>query len=119
MWVTMYSVPVDVKDSAMSGLLIEALASESYRTVTETVYYDLFQNRYNSGGNEESAEMFDIVSDSVVFDTCRIFADSLKCFSQFRDTVVATDDKASWTGNYAANSGTWKKNITALISQIG
>lgn len=119
MWVTMYSVPVDVKDSAMSGLLIEALASEAYRTVTETVYYDLFQNRYNSGGNEDSAEMFDIVSDSVVFDTSRIFADSLKCFSQFRDTVVATDDKASWTGNYAANSGTWKKNITSLISQIG
>lgn len=119
MWVTMYSVPIDVKDPALSGLLIEALASESYRTVTETVYYDLFQTRYNSGGNEDSAEMFDIVSDSVVFDTSRIFADSIKCFSQFRDTVVATDAEASWTGNYSSNSGTWKKNITALISQIG
>ena len=116
-WVTMYSVPIDVKDPALSGLLIEALASEAYRTVTETVYYNLFQIRYNSGGNEDSAEMFDIVSDSVVFDTSRIFSDALQCFAQFRNTVV--NPEGSWSVNYSANSGTWKKNVTKLIALVG
>lgn len=116
MWVTMYSVPVDVKDPAMSGLLIEALASESYRTVTEEIYYNLFQTRYNSGGNEDSAEMFDIVADSVVFDTSRIFADALKCFAEFRNAIV--NPEASWSSTYT-NAKTWRQNITSLIAKIG
>lgn len=117
LWVTMFSVPVDVADSAMSGFLMEALASESYRTVTAEVYYNIFQARYNSVGNKDSAEMFDIVSDSVVFDTGRIFADALKCFALFRTAI--NDPDGQWSTVYATNLPALKGYITSLIATIG
>lgn len=117
MWVTMFSIPIDVKDTALSGLLMEALASEAYRSVTDTVYYNLFQTRYNSTGNEDSAEMFDIVSDSVVFDTSRIFADALKSFAVFRNAV--NDPEQNWSSTYSSQSTNLKGNVTSLIALIG
>ena len=116
-WVTMWTAPIDVKDKAMSGLLLEALGSEAYRTVTDEIYYNLFQTRYNSGGNENSAEMFDIVSDSVVFDASRIFQKDMGCFGAFRTAIQ--DPEGSWTSVYDANKGIWRGNLTSLIAKIG
>ena len=116
-WVTMWTAPIDVKDKAMSGLLLEALGSEAYRTVTDEIYYNLFQTRYNSGGNEDSAEMFDIVSDSVVFDASRIFQKDMGCFGAFRTAIQ--DPESSWTSVYDSNYKTWKGNLTSLIAKIG
>lgn len=117
LWVSMFSIPVDVKDQAMSGLFMEALASEAYRTVTGEVYYNIFQTRYNSGGNENSAEMFDIVSDSVVFATERMFADALKSFGVFRTAI--NDPQGNWTAVYSGGIDSWKGYITSLIATIG
>lgn len=117
MWVSLFSVPVDVKDQSLSGLLMEALASEGYRTITPEIYYNLFQMRYNSGDNQDSAEMFDIVSDSVVFDPSRVFADAFGSFASFRNSVI--DPQSNWASTYAGENETWQKKLTSLIAFIG
>lgn len=116
-WVTMYSVPVDAKDTFMSGMVLEGLGSYSYRKLSDTVYYDIFQSRYMASENADSAGMFDLVSKSVVFDSGRFFADQLGMFSVFRDGVNSTAD--SWTNIFGNNSGNWKTKIDGLYSKIG
>ncbi|MBQ7347157.1 MAG: hypothetical protein IJW55_04300 [Clostridia bacterium] len=116
LWVSMFSIPVDAKDFTMSGVILEALGSEAYRTVTDEVYYNLFQMRYN-GLDSDSAKMFDIVSDSVVCDTARFFAVDLGMFAQFRNGVNSTS--GSWTDIYNTNSSSWSQKVTDLYGKIG
>lgn len=117
LWVTLYSIPRDASNAAESGMILEALGSEGYRTMSDEIYYNLFQIRYNSSAEKDSADMFDLVSDSVVFDIVRPFADKLAMFASFRNGVI--DSTANWTSIYGAQSGTWKSNVTSLFATVG
>ena len=115
-YVSMFSIPVDVKNTDMSSLILEALGSEAYRTVSDEVYYNLFQKRYN-GASEDSARMFDLVSESVVFDTSRFFCDELGLFQQFRNGVSNTE--GNWSTIYASNKDTWIQRLNNLAGKVG
>lgn len=115
-WVTVYSVPVDASDMNMSGVILEALASEAYRTVSDEIYYNMFQIRYN-GADEDSAKMFDIVSDSVVFDTARFFPDALGLFAQFR--LGVNDVSGNWSTIYGGAKDSWTEKIQKLYADVG
>lgn len=114
-WVTMYSVPNDVRSKEMSGMILEALASEAYRTVTDEIYYNLFQRRYNGSGGGASAEMFDILSDSVVFDSARMFADGLGMFGQFR--LAINDPTGNWSTVYSSNIDAWTTKVANIYEK--
>lgn len=116
MWVTKYSIPIDVKDNSMSGMIMEGLASDSYRNISDEIYYDHFQIRYNSAADVDSARMFDIVSDSVVFDTARMFMTEIKIFSKFRSGVNSIDQ--NWTSIYEGNKEGWETSLTTLTNKI-
>ncbi len=124
-WVSMFSIPADAKNKDESGMIMEALASEGYRGITDVVYYNLFKKRYSTASGADSAAMFDLVSDSVVFDGARMFADKLKMFGAFRNGVggVGTDPNVititSWPSIYASNVDVWKGNLISLIAAIG
>ena len=124
-YVSMFSIPADARKSDESGLIMEALASEGYRGVTDIVYYNLFKTRYSSSNGVDSAGMFDLVSDSVVFDSARMFADKLAMFATFRNAVGGVGEdpnvitKLSWPTVYAANEDIWKSGLISLISSIG
>ncbi|MBQ3639126.1 MAG: hypothetical protein II955_01240 [Clostridia bacterium] len=118
LWVGMYSIPADAKNFSESAMILEALASEGYRTVTDEIYYTLFQIRYNSTDNVNSAEMFDVVSDSIVFDTARSFADHLQSmFAAFRNGV--TDEAASWSSVYGSGHPAWNPRVISLFAILG
>lgn len=114
-WVTVYSIPVDVANREMSCIILEALGSEAYRTVSDEIYYDLFKIRYN-GTDENTARMFDLVSDSVVFDAARFFPDALKMYSLFRNGVVKTS--GNWSTIYGGGFSTWNDRIKQLYLDI-
>ena len=118
MWVTYYSVPTDAPDFSFSGAGTEALASDGYRRTTPTFYEQAFQLRYLE--TEQNAKMFDILHETLVFDTVRFFADQVKgsasLFSAFRN--AATSSSGSWTTIYDANSSAWKSSITAIMDQM-
>ncbi len=119
-WVTMFSVPVDAQSKEMSGMILEGLGSESYRSLTDVIYENTFKMKYNTDGQRDSAEMFDIVSDSVVFDTCRFFADQLTgMFAAFR---MGVSDKVNadgtWSTVYASYKDTWPTLIENMYEKV-
>ena len=71
----LFVLPIDVKDVEFSGLITEALCAESYRTVVPT-YYDVVLKTKTSR-DEESAEMIDIIRDSLTFDLGYLCSTSL------------------------------------------
>ena len=72
---TMYCIPIDAKNSAMSGAVLECMASEAYRNVTPALFETAFKYQYSN--NPHDAELFEIIRDNVVFDISRPFFDSL------------------------------------------
>jgi len=54
------SIPIDVKNVNMSAAVLEAMAAESYRKVTEEYYEVVLKGRYTQ--DEESKEMLDIIN---------------------------------------------------------
>ena len=85
---TLYGIPVDAKDPAMSAAILECLASESYRTVSPALFEVALKVKY--AGDDDVSEMYDIIRDSAVFDIGRIFNDSLesKTYSLFRSALI-------------------------------
>ena len=100
----------------MATLMLEALGSEAYRIVSDEVYYSLFQQRYN-GTDENSARMFDLVSDSVVFDTVRFFNDELGFMASFRKGVA--DANGNWKNIYDGEHVKWADKLANLAAKIG
>ena len=72
---TMYCIPIDAKDSAMSGAVLECMASEAYRHVTPALFETSFKYQYSK--NSYDADIFEIIRANVVFDISRPFFDSL------------------------------------------
>ncbi len=72
---TMYCIPIDAKSTAMSGAVLECMASEAYRNVTPALFETAFKYQYSK--NPHDAELFEIIRDNVVFDISRPFFDSL------------------------------------------
>ena len=72
---TMYCIPVDAKNTAKSGAVLECMASEAYRNVTPALFDTAFKYQYSK--NPYDAELFEIIRDNVVFDISRPFFDSL------------------------------------------
>lgn len=113
-WVTMYSVPIDAADMAMSGAVLEYLGYEGATNLTPVVYRDAFQYRYL--GTEDNARMFDLLHDTLVYDTGRIFADQVACFSSFRQAATPTVD---WTSYSTSQKKVWAKNVSNIYTQLG
>ncbi len=71
----LFVLPVDVKDQEFSGIITEALCAESYRSVIPT-YYDVVL-KSKSARDEQSAEMIDLIRDTLTFDLGYLCSTSL------------------------------------------
>lgn len=60
-------VPTTVKDTDFVGIIMEALSAESYDRVLPALYDVTFNNKYLR--DEDSIQMFDIIKNSLVYDT--------------------------------------------------
>ncbi len=113
-WVTMYSVPIDAPDTTMSGAVLEYLGYEGAANLTPVVYREAFQYRYL--GTEDNARMFDLLHDTLVYDTGRIFADQINCFAAFRQAASPIID---WISYSTSQKKLWAKNVTTIYTKLG
>lgn len=106
---SLYGIPVDVKDSGMSAAVMEALASESYRTVTPALFETGMKVKYAQ--DDETSQVFDIIRSSAVFDFGRMFAKDMEwlTYSLFR---YAPD--SNWMSTYAKSEA----KMTTLLDKI-
>lgn len=113
-WLTSYGVPINVDDCEKSSAVMEALASSSYRTVTPAVYKEAFQYRYLD--TEENAAVFDLLHDTLVFDTGRFFVDQLgKIGYAFRQAAI---ENQSWISYRDQNMKGWSRELTSLLKSL-
>lgn len=113
-WVTMYSVPTDAPDPVMSGAVLETLGYQGATELTPVVYQDSFQYRYLD--TPENARMFDLLHDTLVYDTGRFFADQVACFSAFRQAANATSD---WSSYVKGQKKLWERNVVKIYETLG
>ena len=57
-------IPIDAKSAELSGAVLEALAAQSYRTVTPAFFDIALKSRYSR--DPETAEMMDLIKDSIL-----------------------------------------------------
>jgi len=112
-WTTLYSIPTNSDDKAFASFTLEALASDAYRNLTPTWYDTMFKGRFLE--TVENAEMFDLIHDSIVFDTGRVFGAYIDVFSAFRKAASSMN----WMSYYQTNSGKWNTAIDKINQSIG
>ena len=113
---TLYGIPVDARDAAMSAAILECLASESYRSVSPALFEVALKVKYASDDN--ASDMYDIIRDSNVFDIGRIFNDSIggRTYSLFRSSLI-NNDKA-WISTYEKNAKSMEKQFEEVVENL-
>ncbi|MBE6611038.1 MAG: extracellular solute-binding protein [Ruminococcaceae bacterium] len=114
--VTFYSIPIDAKDPDMSSAVLEALAAESHYTVVPALFETAMKVKYTS--DDDAAQMFDIIRESMCFDFGRIFNDSLnaKTFSIFRSAIA--NNTSSWSSTVTSQFEVLTTSFDKLIAKF-
>lgn len=89
--------PVTIRDTAMTGAVVEAICAETWKSV-EPVYYDTAL-KYRGARDEKSIEMLDIIFDARILDIAYVH-DNFQAFAfSLTELVNGTSEFASY---YAA-----------------
>ena len=72
---SLWSIPIDVADPDLSGAVLEALAAQSYRTVTPAYFDTALKNRYSR--DADTAEMVDLLKDSIYINFESLYNESI------------------------------------------
>ena len=73
--VSLWSIPIDAKNSDMSAVVMEALAAQSWRTVTPA-YFDVAL-KYRYSRDAQTAEMVDLIKDSIYINFESLYNESI------------------------------------------
>lgn len=116
---SMYCIPTDVKNPAMSGAVLEMMGMESYLEVTPIVFDTAFKYKY--GKDAMDASMFEIIRSGVVFDLGRTLFDQLGGDNDgpvrtWRNEVV--NNSASFAAKKKSFSILWEKRLAESIESI-
>lgn len=112
----LYGIPKDASDPDMSSAVMEALASESYRTVSPALYETALKVKYSS--DDDASKMYDIIRGSMTYDIGRVFNDSLDSltYSLFRNSLQ--NNSTNWASTFAKNEAKLEKLLAALTDNI-
>ena len=114
---SLYCIPLDAKDSDMSSAVLEALASESSKSITPAVFEVALKVKYSS--DDKMAQMYDIIRASMTYDFGRVFTDNLDSlpYSMFRDSVDG--ENTNWASTYAKKEKTLQSKMDKLLEKFG
>lgn len=91
-----YCIPVSVADSARSAIVMECMASESYRKTTPAIFDTTF---LQYAGDDVDWQIFNLIKEGMVSDHTRIFSSSFawknSALGLFRNCVI-NNTAGSW-----------------------
>lgn len=97
--------------------VIEAMASESYRTVTPAYYETALKAKY--AGSEESVEMIDMIADNVYVDGGEMYTKELLNISQlFRNIVRDAIRQGKGNTTSSTYSAEYATNVKAALKTL-
>ncbi|MBQ3708572.1 MAG: hypothetical protein II889_11805 [Clostridia bacterium] len=113
---TLYGIPLDARDPAMSAAVLEAMASESFRTVSPALFENAFKVKYAQ--DQQSSLMYDLIRSTVSFDFGRVFNNDLSglTYSLFRSSV--TSGNTNWASTMKSNEKVLAKQLDKLTKSL-
>lgn len=112
--VTLYSLPNGGSKLTEAAYVLECLASESYRRVTPAVFELSMKVKY--ANDETTAQIYNIIRESAVFDVGRIFTMNLGggiTYSFVRNTL-----SQNTAANYKSGYNTIKKQLSTYLVKL-
>lgn len=108
------TIPVDSKDRECAAAICEALAYESWKSVTPAYFETALKVKY--ARDNDSSQMFDIIREGASFDFGYIYTASLDGINdKFKDTISSG---GSWASKIASIEGASKEKLTSLVEAI-
>ena len=111
---TNFCIPSAAPNKAMSGAALEALASESYRRTSPTLFEVVFKSVYSN--DPLDARMFDLIKSKVYVDMARLYSGNFNwsnsAVALFRNCVI--NNEQSWATKVESN----RKYINGVFSTI-
>ena len=113
---SLYGIPVDIDDPDRAAAVMEALASESYRTVSPALFEVALKVKYSQ--DADSTEMWDLIRASNVFDFGRIYNDNMssETYSLYRNAI--TSHTADWMSTYAKAEKRLAKALARVVEHL-
>ncbi len=108
---SLYCLPVDCKDPEMAAAVMECYASEGYRQVTPAIFEITLKIKYSDDAT--SAEMYDLIRESLSFDIGRIFSKSLVNQSDFRNALA--NNQNAWASVAKVRQKEMEKKLNNLM----
>lgn len=107
---TLFTVPADAKDPHMTGAVLEALESYSYRNVFPLVYEEIFKVRYAI--DQDMSRMVTLIYESTLLDPAKMWGNAAALYWVARSSI---SDGGNWSQKIEENRDTvWKASIDAL-----
>ena len=112
---SLWCVPIDAKNPEMSAAVLEALAAQSYRTVTPAYFDVALKNRYSR--DQETAEMMDLIQDSALINFEQLYNESIgNPWFVLRQLMSAKD--SNYASYWAKNSKVINKMLEKAVEKI-
>lgn len=109
------SVPTNVQDLEMAGVITEALCMYGYQIVRPEYLNNVIGNRYMTDNNLK--KMMEICRESVTVDFIMVYNSIINTPYSTMDTIVAKG--TSYATFYAGKYGTWNKNLATIYESLG
>ncbi|MGI6742837.1 MAG: hypothetical protein ACOX4O_04140 [Eubacteriales bacterium] len=108
---SLFCVPKNAGDLEMIGAVTEAMAAESYFSVTPAFFETAMKYKYST--DENSIEMLDIIRDGALFNFG--FVNSVSCENMIHIFRTMVSDNKPYTSLYAKNEKKYQAALTKLV----
>ena len=112
---SLWCVPIDAKNPEMSAAVLEALAAQSYRTVTPAYYDVALKDRYSR--DEQTAEMIDLIQSSALINFEQLYNESIGNPWFVLRTLMPAQN-SNYASYWATNSRVITKMLERAVAKI-
>ena len=106
----MFTIPANAKNSDMSGALLEALESYSYRELFPVLYEENFKLQYSK--DSDMSRMVTLIYESVSLDPAKTWGDAADIYWVTRTSLCGGDSWSTRLGKLRET--TWNGQIEKL-----
>ncbi len=113
--VSIWAIPITVQNLDCAGATLEAMAAESYRTVTPAYFETALKSKYSR--DEQSLEMLDIIRDGVMFNFEIIYNGQMGgAWNIMRDLM--NGKKKDFASTWASKEKGYKSSLEKLLENF-
>jgi len=112
---SLWCIPIDSKNPEMTSAVLEALAAQSYRTVTPAYFDVALKNRYSR--DAQTAEMMDLIEQSVLINFESLYNESIGN-PWFVLRTLMPQKNSNFASYWATNSKVITKMLQKAVEKI-